>query len=122
MKFLKTTVTAILLTGSIAGGALAADGVLSKDEVTPGSYCHMKFPAIRETTLFSDHPQLKSSTSGDVIDFYGACDESYGHGPSDLAEARRGVPLRKRLRRRRLKFRAPEHIARRRQPLLATIL
>jgi hypothetical protein len=76
MKFLKTTVTAILLTGSIAGGALAADGVLSKDEVTPGSYCHMKFPAIRETTLFNDHPQLKSSTSGDVIDFYGACDES----------------------------------------------
>ena len=76
MKFLKTTVTAILLTGSIAGGALAADGVLSKDEVTPGSYCHMKFPAIRETTLFNDHPQLKSSTSGDVIDFYGPCDES----------------------------------------------
>ena len=76
MKFLKTTVTAILLTGSIAGGALAADGVLSKDEVTPGSYCHMKFPAIRETTLFSDHPQLKNSTSGDVIDFYGPCDES----------------------------------------------
>lgn len=76
MKFLKTTITAILLTGSIAGGALAADGVLSRDEVTPGSYCHMKFPAIRERTLFSDHPRLKSSSSGDVVDFYGPCDES----------------------------------------------
>jgi hypothetical protein len=76
MKFLKTTATAILLTGSIAGSALAADSVLSKEEVTPGSYCHMKFPAIRETTLFNDHLQLQSSTSGDVIDFYGPCDES----------------------------------------------
>jgi hypothetical protein len=41
MKFLKTMVTAVLLTGAVAGGALAADGVLSKDEVTPGSYCHI---------------------------------------------------------------------------------
>jgi len=51
MKFLKTTAMAILLTGSIAGSALAADGVLSKEEVTPGSYCHTKFPAISEQTL-----------------------------------------------------------------------
>jgi hypothetical protein len=75
MKFLKATVTAVLLTGAMAGGALAADSVLSKDEVTPGSYCHMKFPAINEATLSSDQPELKSSTSADVIDFYGPCDE-----------------------------------------------
>ena len=47
----------------------------------------MKFPAIRPRTLDTDHPQLKRPDTGDVIDFYGACDESYGHGPSDLAEA-----------------------------------
>jgi hypothetical protein len=80
MKFLKTTAPAILLTVSLAGSALAADGVLSKDmskdEVTPGSYCHMKFPAIDEQTLFTDYPQPESSTSADVIDFYGPCDES----------------------------------------------
>jgi hypothetical protein len=76
MKFFKTMVTAVLLTGAVAGGALAADGVLSKDEVIPGSYCHMKFPALRERTLFTEHPRLKSSTSGDVIDFYGPCLES----------------------------------------------
>ena len=76
MKFLKATVTAVLLTGTIVGGALAADGVLMKEEVTPGSYCHMKFPAISEQTLFTDHPQPESSTSADVIDFYGPCDES----------------------------------------------
>jgi len=76
MKFLKTTAMAILLTGSIAGSAVAADSVLSKEEVTPGSYCHMKFPAISEQTLFTDYPQPESSTSADVIDFYGPCDES----------------------------------------------
>ena len=36
----------------------------------------MKFPAIRPTTLDTDHPQLKRPDTGDVIDFYGACDES----------------------------------------------
>jgi len=76
MKFLKTAAMAILLTGSIAGSALAADSVLSKEEVTPGSYCHMKFPAISEQTLLTDYPQPESSTSTDVIDFYGPCDES----------------------------------------------
>ena len=64
MKFLKTTVTAILLTGSIADGALAADGVLSKDEVTPGSYCHMKFPPMREDSLSWARPVAPSKFPG----------------------------------------------------------
>src|SRR5207247_4093109 len=33
------------LPGAI-NSAMAADGILSKDEFTAGSYCHMKFPAI----------------------------------------------------------------------------
>jgi hypothetical protein len=40
------------------------------------SYCHMKFPAIRPRTLAAGEPQTKSTTSGDVIDYYGACDEN----------------------------------------------
>ena len=38
-----------------------------------GSYCHLKFPAIRQSTLYTDHPQLKSSSSGDMVDYYGPC-------------------------------------------------
>jgi hypothetical protein len=76
MKWLETTVSVALITGSLTGGALAADGVLLKKEYTPGSYCHMKFPAIEESTLGTNHPQLKSSDTGDVIDFYGPCDEN----------------------------------------------
>jgi hypothetical protein len=52
------------------------DGVISKQEFTPGSYCHEKFRAMRPSTLDTDNPTLKSSDSGDVIDFYGPCDES----------------------------------------------
>ncbi len=66
----------VLIVGSLAANALASDGVLSKDEFTPGSYCHMKFPAIRQRTLATDNPELKNSDTGDVIDFYGPCDES----------------------------------------------
>jgi hypothetical protein len=31
--------------------ALAAGGIISKQELTPDSYCHLKLPAIREDTL-----------------------------------------------------------------------
>jgi hypothetical protein len=56
--------------------AIAEDGVISKQEFTPGSYCHEKFRAITPSTLWSDQPELKDSTSADVIDFYGPCDET----------------------------------------------
>ena len=36
----------------------------------------MKFPAIRPRTLDTDNSQLTRPDTGDVIDFYGACDES----------------------------------------------
>ena len=38
-----------------------------------GSYCHLKFPAIRQSTLYTAHPELKSVSSGDAIDYYGPC-------------------------------------------------
>jgi hypothetical protein len=39
-----------------------------------GSYCHLRFPAIRPSTLTSAKPQLKPATTQDIIDFYGPCD------------------------------------------------
>ena len=75
MKRIGTIVSMLVLTGTLAGTAMAADGVLIKDEAGE-NYCHMNFPAIDENTLSGNHPQLKPSTTGDTIDFYGTCDES----------------------------------------------
>jgi hypothetical protein len=77
MKRMKSFLLALVLTGTAGVTvAKAADGVLLKEESTTGSYCHMKFPAIREDSLGTGyHPVLKSADTGDVIDFYGSCDE-----------------------------------------------
>ena len=78
MKNVKTLLAALILLGNItaSGTALAADGIISKTEDVPGSYCHEKFPAITGRSLASDDPVLKSQTSGDVIDYYGPCNEN----------------------------------------------
>jgi hypothetical protein len=78
MKIATSFLAALLFTSALGAlnNAAAEDGVLLKQESTPGSYCHEKFPAIRPSTLDTDHPTLKSSDTGDVIDFYGPCDES----------------------------------------------
>jgi hypothetical protein len=82
-KEVKQMKTARLLAVTLLAGGLlvartasATDGVISKTELTPGSYCHMTFPAITDQSLFTDHPVLKSADSGDLIDFYGPCDEN----------------------------------------------
>lgn len=76
MKRLGTTVSMLVLAGSLAGSAMAAnDGVLVKEQAGE-NYCHMRFPAIRRSTLATDHPQLKSAQTGDVIDLYGPCDQN----------------------------------------------
>ena len=75
MKKFVPTVSAMALVGSLAASVFAAGGVLVRQEAT-SDYCHMKFPAIQARTLATNHPQLKSSSTGDVIDYYGACDES----------------------------------------------
>jgi hypothetical protein len=41
--------------------------------LTDDSYCHLKFPAIRPSTVGTDQPQLKSAETGDTVDFYGPC-------------------------------------------------
>lgn len=77
MKRIGTTLSMLVLAGSLAGSAMAADdGILLKEQFNADNYCHMKFPAIKERTLAGNNPELKDSSSGDVIDFYGSCDES----------------------------------------------
>ena len=61
----------------------AGDGVLSKTPAVNGSYCHLKFPAIRSSTLETDHPQSKSSSTGGLVDYYGPCDHD-SVGPDEV--------------------------------------
>jgi hypothetical protein len=71
MKVTTSFFAGLPLLGSVgtSATALAADdGVLLKEG--SGSSCHMKFRAMEPRSLG------KSATSGDVIDFYGPCDES----------------------------------------------
>lgn len=76
MKTMKSVLSVLFLTGTLGFNAATAraEGVISKDVSTSGSSCHLKFPAILEETLGTSHPVLKDASSGDVIDFYGACD------------------------------------------------
>ena len=77
MKIATSFLASLLLIGTFgaSGAAMAADGVIYKQELTPGSYCHLKFPAIREDTLVGDHPVLTDPSDENIIDFYGPCDE-----------------------------------------------
>ena len=43
-----------------------------QSSIEDGSYCHLKFPAVRQSTINTDRPQLKVG-SGDVVDYYGPC-------------------------------------------------
>jgi hypothetical protein len=67
---------AVLLAGSLGASSsfAAAPGVISNQVLTPGSYCHLTFPAIEEETLSWDRPVLKDPSEGDIIDYYGSCD------------------------------------------------
>ena len=71
MKVVTSLLAALILVGSlgVSNAFSAAPGVISNQVLTPGSYCHLKFPAIREETLSWDRPVLKDPSSGDIIDF-----------------------------------------------------
>lgn len=76
MKTTKSLLSILVLAGAMTSSMASAAnmaGVISSDVSTEGSYCHMKFAAIREGTLASTHPVLKDAGSGDVVDFYGSC-------------------------------------------------
>ena len=75
MKIATSFLAALLLIGSLGASNTfaAAPGVISNATLTPGSYCHLQFPAIREETLSWDRPVLKDPSTGDIIDYYGSC-------------------------------------------------
>ena len=64
---------------------LAADAVVSRVPMPGTNQCRLRFPAIREDTLFSSRPQLKDPKDGDLVDFYGRCD----YDPLGIEEIRR---------------------------------
>jgi hypothetical protein len=67
----------LLLSSASELGSAPVDvgGLITKVVAIPGSnYCHLKFPAIVEDTLYRDRPVLKDPSEGDIIDFYGPCD------------------------------------------------
>jgi len=71
--------SAAVLAGGLTAGAVAsaADGVVEREVLSAQSnYCHLKFPAIREDSLGTEAPVRRSPDSGDLIDFYGPCDEN----------------------------------------------
>lgn len=55
--------------GEIVGGQESIVKVPTAD----GTYCHMKFPPMREETLSWERPVLDES-AGNIVDFYGPCD------------------------------------------------
>jgi hypothetical protein len=69
----KLVSVALLLFGLSESFAWAGEAFISKVPDSSGSFCHLKFPAIRDDTLFSDRPVLKDPSEGDIIDFYGPC-------------------------------------------------
>ena len=77
MKIATSVIAALLFTATLGpiNTATGADGILSKDQFTACSYCHERFPAISQSTLDNSQPELKDSSTGDVIDFYGPCNE-----------------------------------------------
>lgn len=77
--------------------AWAAEKFISKAPNADGTYCHLKFAAISESTLFSDRPVLKHPSEGDIRDFYGPCD----YDPLGREEIRRQRADYERARRRR---------------------
>jgi hypothetical protein len=52
----------------------AAEGIIAKVADSSGAFCYLRFPAIREETLYWDRPVLKDPSDGDIISFYGPCD------------------------------------------------
>src|SRR5262245_13084999 len=65
------TVTLVVLCSSVAW---TAEGIISKVPDSSGTFCNLKFPAIREGTLSAHRPVLKDPSENDIVDFYGPCD------------------------------------------------
>jgi hypothetical protein len=98
MNRLKGTASGLLVIAALDFSSVplwAAEENVSKDADASAQYCHLKFPAITEESLFTDRPFLKSPSDGDIIDFYGPCNfdplgkESVMQQRADLQRERR---------------------------------
>ena len=88
MVRLKALRSMLLLTATLLLGSSllwAADGIIAKVPDSSGTFCHLRFPAIREETLYWDRPVLKDRSDGDIVDFYGPCN----YDPLGKEEVRR---------------------------------
>jgi hypothetical protein len=85
LKALGTMLCFVEIFLSMTSSVGAAQGVIYKAPDAAGVYCHLKFPTIREDTLFSDRPELKDPSDGDIRDFYGPC----GYDPLSREEVLR---------------------------------
>ena len=81
MKTVKSLLSVLALTAGFGLGTAQAwakdnglSSPLSSVKLGESNYCHMRFPAIDERTLYSNRPLLKDRGTGDIIDFYGRCD------------------------------------------------
>ena len=83
MKKKISLVTNLLLSSTLFWGVPSAGGQeeIVRVPADTTSYCHMKFPPIREDTLFSVDPLLNES-AGNIVDFYASCH----HDPLDIHE------------------------------------
>lgn len=74
-KYLVAGVISLVLSAcSTAPEGRAERVIIAKVADPSGSYCHLKFPAIKKETLYSGRPVLTDPSEGDIIDFYGRCD------------------------------------------------
>ena len=90
MKTMKAAIAILSLAGNMGfttASAAGVPGLISKDALAAGDYCHLKFAAIREETLGSPYPVLKDANEGDIVDFYGSCnhDRSSSTAPPTAA-------------------------------------
>ncbi len=84
MKTATSFLAGLLLIGSLGSvnSALAEEVVIVAEEFTViaepefpvSNYCHEKFRSMTESSLAGNHPQI--NPTGDIIDFYGSCDET----------------------------------------------
>jgi hypothetical protein len=89
MTHLKELYSILLLAGTcvmlFSSYLWAAEGIISKVSDSSGTFCNLKFPAIKEETLTSGRPVLKDPSENDIVDFYGPCD----HDPLGKEEVQR---------------------------------
>jgi hypothetical protein len=87
-KKIRPFLSVLILLGTLALSdtpGWGAEGIIYRAAAASGDYCHLKFPAILENTLYWDRPVLKDPRDGDIIDYYGSCD----HDPLGKEEVMR---------------------------------